>query len=59
MVSTAGTMAKGRSAPPDWTTMAVPAPRGIVPFTPEQVDAARVLVDASRAASTQAKYLQH
>ena len=59
MVSTAGTMAKGRSAPPDWTTMAVSAPRGIMPFTPEQVDATRILVDASRAASMQAEYLQY
>lgn len=32
---------------------------GITPFTPEQVEAARGYADASRAASTQAKYLQH
>jgi len=34
-------------------------PRGIAVFTPEQVEAARSYADASRAASTQAKYLQH
>ena len=33
--------------------------RSIAPFTPEQVAAARGYADASRAASTQAKYLQH
>lgn len=32
---------------------------GVAPFTPEQVEAARSYADASRAASTQAKYLQH
>ncbi len=34
-------------------------PRGIAIFTPEQVKAARTYADASRAAFTQAKYLQH
>ena len=34
-------------------------PRGVALFTPEQVAAARGYADASRAASTQAKYLQH
>ena len=34
-------------------------PPGIAVFTPEQVEAARSYADASRAASTQAKYLQH
>ena len=33
--------------------------RGVALFTPEQVQAARDYVDASRAASTRAKYLQH
>lgn len=33
--------------------------RGVAPFTSEQVEAARILADASRAASTRAKYLQH
>jgi len=34
-------------------------PRDIAVFTPEQVKAARTYADASRATSTQAKYLQH
>ena len=34
-------------------------PRGVAVFTPEQVKAARTYADASRAVSTQAKYLQH
>jgi len=34
-------------------------PRGVASFTPEQVAAARGYADASRAASTRAKYLQH
>ncbi len=34
-------------------------PHGLAPFTPEQVKAARAYADASRAASTRAKYLQH
>ena len=34
-------------------------PRSLAVFTPEQVKAARTYADASRAASTQAKYLQH
>lgn len=34
-------------------------PRGVAPFTPEQVVAARGYADASPAASTQVKYLQH
>jgi len=40
--------------------LAVPdEPRSPAVFTPEQVDAARSYADASRAASTRAKYLQH
>jgi len=40
--------------------LAVPdAPRSPAAFTPEQVEAARSYADASRAASTRAKYLQH
>jgi len=34
-------------------------PRSVAVFTPEQVKAARTYADASRAAFTQAKYLQH
>ncbi len=34
-------------------------PRGLTVFMPGQVDAARTYADASRAASTQAKYSQH
>ena len=34
-------------------------PGGVAVFTPEQVEAARGYADASRAASTRAKYLQH
>lgn len=46
-------LATGREvAVPDGT-------RGIAPLTPEQVEAARGFADASRAASTRAKYLQH
>ncbi len=33
--------------------------KGVTTFTPEQVEAARSYADASRAASTRAKYLQH
>ena len=40
--------------------LAVPdGPRSPAAFTPEQVEAARTYTDASRAASTRAKYLQH
>jgi len=40
--------------------LAVPdRPKGVATFTPEQVEAARSYTDASRAASTRAKYLQH
>jgi len=40
--------------------LAVPdGPRSLAAFTPEQVEAARSYADASRAASTRAKYLQH
>ncbi len=40
--------------------LAVPdGPKGVTTFTPEQVEAARAYADASRAASTRAKYLQH
>ena len=49
---------EGRLAPDQ--EIAVPnRPRDVAPFTPEQVEAARGYADASRAASTQAKYLQH
>ncbi len=34
-------------------------PKGVTTFTREQVEAARAYADASRAASTRAKYLQH
>ncbi len=40
--------------------IAVPdGPKSVATFTPEQVEAARAYADASRAASTRAKYLQH
>ena len=40
--------------------LAVPdGPRSPAVFTPEQIEAARSYADASRAASTRAKYLQH
>ncbi len=49
-----------KSRPATGREVAVPdGTRGVALFTPEQVQAARDYVDASRAASTRAKYLQH
>ena len=49
---------EGRQAT-GWEIAVPDGTRGIAPFTPEQVEAARGYADASRAASTRAKYLQH
>ena len=42
-----------------WNVAVAKGQGGVAPFTPEQVEAARGYADASRAASTRAKYLQH
>ncbi len=49
---------KGRSGL-DREIVVIDKPRDVAPFTPEQVKAARSYADASRAASTRAKYMQH
>ena len=59
-ISVSGSDHDGESWPASGRKVAVSeGARGIAPFTPEQVKAARGYADASRAASTRAKYLQH